>query len=87
MIAAQISAQDVKDGFGLPAAIVIVSMAIVIIFLVRHIIKMYTDRDLIQEQRIREAKEVRDIYAEPLQKQVQLTQQIYEAVIRNSQGK
>lgn len=94
---AQVSTQQVVEGFGLPAAIVIIALVTVIIFLYRDGKKEQALREAdnkvlrdqlnaIQEQRIRDAKETRDKIMEPFEKIALLTQNIYDTVNRNSKG-
>ena len=84
---AQVSTDQVVEGFGLPAAIVIIALVGALIFTVRLLIKSYDNTNGIQERRIADAKETRDKLIEPLQQQATLSKQIYDIVLNNSQGK
>ena len=59
---------QVIQGFGLPAAIVIIGLVIALIFTVRLLLKEYSNRDTIQEKRITDAKELGTRIIEPLEK-------------------
>lgn len=82
MNVAQLTPDQVADAFGWPGAIVIVSLAAALIFTVRLLLKSYDMRDALQEKRIADAKEARDSLVEPLKKSTELSQQIYDIVLR-----
>lgn len=78
---AQVTTQNVIDGFGLPAAIVILSLAAVVIILARLLKKSYDDR-------ITDAKELGTRILEPLEnisdmsrKSKELNEKIYEQLL------
>lgn len=81
MMFAQVTTQNVIDGFGLPAAIVILSLAAVVIILARLLKKSYDDR-------ITDAKELGTRILEPLEnisdmsrKSKELNEKIYEQLL------
>jgi hypothetical protein len=74
---------------GVPGlAFVIIVLAGVIIYLYKTgqtaLDKKQAQIDAIQEQRIVDAKETRDKLMEPLEKQTQLSEKIYDIVLHNS---
>lgn len=79
-----VAEDQVIQGFGLQAGIVIISLALALIFTVRLLLKAYADTNVIQERRIEDAKEFGDKIAEPLegiqrtiQKQGELSDKMY----------
>lgn len=72
---------QVIQGFGLPAAIVIVALAGVIIFLYKSREKLQAEYNALQNQRVVDAKETRDKITEPLQSQAVMTGKIYEFLL------
>jgi len=83
----QVSTEQIVQGFGLPAAIVIIALVGALIFTVRLLLKSYDSRDALQEKRIADAKETEQKLTAPLEKQTILSEKIYDVVLRNSQGK
>jgi len=82
------------DGFGLPAAIVIFALVAVIIYLARDNKALHTRIDAIQEQRIVAAQEYGDKIAEPLnsiksmsEKQTEITGKMYEILLDSQRRK
>lgn len=89
MMLAQVSSEQVIEGFGLPAAIVIISLVAVIVFIYRKLDKLQSKYDALQEQRIIDARETRDKVMEPLDKQAIMSEKIYELLLNltNRTGK
>lgn len=81
MMLAQVTTQQVIDGFGLPAAIVIVSLAVALIFSIRLLLKAYDRINEIQETRIADARETRDKLSAPMEAQAKMTGQIYDLLL------
>jgi len=86
--------EQVIQGFGLPAAIVIVALVSALIFTVRLLLKSYTRLDALQEQRLVDAKELGIRILEPLEnisdmnkKSIELTEKIYELLLSSPRGK
>lgn len=75
------STAQVIEGFGLPAGIVIVSLTIALIFTVRLYLKGQTEKDELRKQQIEDAKQTRDILVEPLEKQANMLEKIYDIVL------
>lgn len=84
---AQVSTDQVAQAFGWPSAVVILALISALIFTVRLLLKTYDRLDALQEKRIIDAKETRESLVEPLKKSAQLSEQIYDIVLRNAQGK
>lgn len=81
---AQVSTDQVIQGFGLPAAVVIIALVGVVIFLYRSVQNLQSKYDAIQEQRIVDARETRDKIAEPLDKMASLSEKTYELLLTGS---
>lgn len=78
----QVASEQLVQGFGLPAAIVIAALIAVIIF----ISKLYLDevklnRELLERQ-ITDAKETRDKINEPLAAQAELSGKMYDLLVK-----
>lgn len=72
---------------GVPGLVfVIVVLAGVVVFLFRKLDLVQTKIDSIQEQRVTDAKETRDKITEPLEKQANLSEKIYDLLL-SSRGK
>lgn len=75
---------QVIAGFGLPAGIVIISLVIALIFTVKLLLNSYNKIDAIQEQRIKDAREVGQSVITPLERIAEQNKSIYDAVLNNS---
>lgn len=80
--------QQVIQGFGLPAAIVIIALVAVIMYReIKYWPKVQSDLQLkvdgIQEERLKNALETRDKLTEPIEEMTRTVKNIYEAVLRN----
>jgi hypothetical protein len=75
---------QVIQGFGLPAAIVIVGLATALIFTVRLLLVAYTRLDTIQESRLADAKQTMEKITEPLEKQSRVVESIYDLILNRS---
>lgn len=81
-----VAEDQVIAGFGLPAGIVIISLVLALLFTVRQLLTSYNKIDAIQEQRIKDAKEVGNNIVTPLERIAEQNKSIYD-VLTNSKSR
>jgi hypothetical protein len=80
----QVTSDQVVQGFGLPAAIVIIGLAAAVVYLVRRGDNLQTKLDAEKDSRLSDAKESRDKLTEPLNEQTELGKKTYDLLIELS---
>ncbi len=77
---------SILSQYGL-AGLVIAVLASATLFMFRKYETVLKEKDDIQNQRLLEAKETRQAIMDPLEKQANLSEKIYDFLINNSRGK
>lgn len=81
---AQVSTEQIAQGFGWPAAIVMVGLIAAILYLVRQNDMRLRKIDELQEARIQEAKDVNDKITAPMQAQIDLNRKTHDLLVELS---
>lgn len=81
MMFAQLSTEQIAQGFGWPAAIVIVGLLTALIYYVRQNDNRLKKIDELQEARVQDANNVNDKITTPMQAQIELNKKTYDLLV------
>jgi len=87
MMMAQVSTDQIAEGFGLPAAIVIVALITVILYLVRQNDTKQRKIDELQETRISDANKVGDKIIAPMEDVKEINGKMYDLLLNLTNNK